>query len=162
MRYQILYTVVVPSLILVMEYFTSNAHFYICAETIKSRTTLGLPELNSFIFIFILISRIGLLLNFRCKNAAAWGTVLKKKEFFVIFCFVMGLIILPYLNCNIGHFLQITPLSIGNLILAILLGIGTISLRLLNAGLGVLKDSKGFKLESEREMQRLDFTADFD
>jgi hypothetical protein len=46
--------------------------------------------------------------------------------------------------------------------IAIALGLGTLSLRLLHTGLRVLKDSKGFKLESEREMQRLDFTSDFD
>jgi hypothetical protein len=66
------------------------------------------------------------------------------------------------MNQYIHFFLQIRPLPLAKLMIAIALGLGTLSLRLLHTGLRVLKDSKGFKLESEREMQRLDFTSDFD
>ena len=162
MRYQIIYTVAVPSIIFILNLYSSEAGYFINSQIVEERANKGIPELNSFIFIFLVISRICCLLNFRCKNIQSWVAVIQKKEFLMIFSTVIGIILLPYLNENIGYFLQITPLNIGMLILAIVLGFGTLSLRILNSGLRVLKDSKGFKLESVREMQRLDFSHDFD
>ena len=162
MRYQILYTVVVPAIFFIFNLFPTEDGYFLNEKILKTRMEKGLPPLNSFIFVFFVISRFCWLLNFRCKNIPAWMAVIQKKEFMVIFGSILTLIILPYLHCNIGHFLQITPLSTGMLLVALALGFGTLSLRLLNNGLGVLKNSKGFKLESDREMQRLDFTADFD
>ncbi|CAI2381776.1 unnamed protein product [Moneuplotes crassus] len=162
MMYHIFYTVLVPIAVLVFNILSKGESYYIDKQVIDSRLQNGIPELNSFIFIFILISRLCCLLNFRCKSVQSWLAVIQRKEFLVIFFSILLVIFSPYFSIYAGYFLQVAPISLFMLLIAVALGFGTLSLRLLTTGLRVLKDSKGFKLESTREMQRLDFTNDFD
>jgi hypothetical protein len=84
MRYQTIYSVLVPSILFIFNLLPSEGTYFYNSEALQARVLSGVPEQNTFIFIFLLVSRLCCLLNFRCKNVATWASVIQKREFIVI------------------------------------------------------------------------------
>jgi len=165
MRYHIIYTVAVPSSVFIFNLIPSGFNYYMTSESLADRVENGIPSLNSFLFIFLIISRVCSVLNLRCKNVSSWISVAKKPQFLVLLSIISMVIILPYVITPVGAIVQVRPLSIFRLLFCLMLSTGTLVVQLFTSGLSVLQDSQGLnknRHHSMRETTRLDFTADFD
>lgn len=65
MRYHIAYTVLIPIFIFLFNFMPSEAGYYYNPKQLEYRVENTIPQLQSFIFIFVLVSRMCAILSFR-------------------------------------------------------------------------------------------------
>lgn len=165
MRYNIIYTVTVPSLIFILNLFPNTPSYYFSTSTLQTRLD-SLPPTNSFIFLFLLLSRIFSTLNL--SPSSAFSSSLTGPYLLLLLPPLSLLVLTQILSHSLPLFsqlFQVSPLSLGQLVVCILLSAGILGVKVVNRGLRVIQDSRGFRREQHkdmRELQRLDFTMDFD
>ena len=157
MIYHIWYSIFVPSIIFVFDMIPSENGYSLQSEDIKNRIANGLPRIHTFIFIFLIISRVCSALNFRCKTLPAWLKVIKEIDFWILVASVLTIMFFSHIAYE--------PLTFAQQFIWVLLGMGTLLIQIFTSSLKAIQNSQGFKdpkHQSMREMQRLDFTSDFD
>lgn len=156
MRYNIIYTVAVPSLIFILNLLPSPTYYFSPAQLQLRLDTL--PAINSFTFLFVLLSRI-----FSTLSLASSSSLPLKHSYYLLL-FIPPVLVVPHIAVA-NHLLQLHPLSLGQLLLCFVLAGGILGVKVVSRGLRVIQDSRGFRREQHkdmREMARLDFTMDFD
>mmetsp|Transcript_22092 Transcript_22092/g.25393 ORF Transcript_22092/g.25393 Transcript_22092/m.25393 type:complete len:109 (+) Transcript_22092:121-447(+) len=63
--HHICYTIIIPSIVFIFNMVPNNFGYYFSGEGVLDRVENGLPQINNFIVVFILISRICSALNLR-------------------------------------------------------------------------------------------------
>jgi P-type Ca2+ transporter type 2C len=165
MRYHIMYTIIVPSSVVLFNLMPSPNGYYLSSEGLLARLTTGIPSLNSFLFLFFLISRLWSILNLRCHSPSTYSSTLKTPHFLSMACIVLAVGGLPYLVPGVTAVVQMQPLGVLEMLFCIMLGMGTLTVQLPMNGVWRERNSDGFRRgrhQNMREMQRLDFTNDFD
>jgi magnesium-transporting ATPase (P-type) len=111
MMYHIIYTIAVPTFICLFNLFPGGS-YYLSVENVKLQKESGIPELNSFIFVFVLLARMFSVLSFRTKDTSSWKIVSQRYEVILIVGFIGGVISVSCFFLPLGTFFQIKPLTI--------------------------------------------------
>ena len=95
LKHHISYTVVIPAIVFIFNLVPTNYGYFMNAEGVLERVENGIPQINNFIIVFILISRVCSALNLRCKNLNLWIKAAKIPQFVIMVTSVIAITVNP-------------------------------------------------------------------
>ena len=84
LRHHINYSIVIPAIVFIFNLVPTDYGYYFNSEGLIGRVDNGIPQINNFIIVFILISRVCSALNLRCKSLNLWLKAVKMPQFIIM------------------------------------------------------------------------------